>query len=122
MPYNSSSDEYFWGTSFARDGSDWNPNAPRPKLSDAYRVLNRTGSDLFQITVVGKIYKGKSEISGVSGVVDIMSIKGAIDVSLTGKAISHGGGGYSLEDKVKILLGLTERPTKITGIYFRPLD
>ena len=66
MPYNPASDEYFWGKCFARDGSDYDPNYPSPKLSDAYRVLKRHFSHdtVFQVAICGKLRYGLTSVGG----------------------------------------------------------
>lgn len=131
MPYMSETDQYYFdpqrektGSTFARDGSDYDASVPRPKLSDAYRVLDRhfKPRTLFKITITGKLYKGKSTVSGLSFVTDLQSIRGALDIALTGGAVKHGGGGHSLEEKIQILAGLYETPERITGMYFKALD
>ena len=131
MPYMESTDQFYWdpqrektGETFARDGSNYDASVPKPKLSDAYRVLNRHFQNRteFQVTIVGKLYKGKSKIDGLSFRTDLQSIRGSLDIALSGGAVKHGGGGISLEEKVQILAGLSETPERITGIYFRALD
>jgi hypothetical protein len=131
MPYMEETDQYYWdawredtGATFQRDGSNYQPNYPKPKLSDAYRTLERhfKPRTLFRVTIVGKLYKGRSPITGMTFTTDLQSIRGALDISLSGKAVKHGGGGVSLEEKMQILAGLTDTPERITGIYFRALD
>jgi hypothetical protein len=128
MPYMDETDQYYWGYSPEPDGTGFDPNKQSPKLSDAYRVLrthNKKGARL-QIAIVGKIYKKKpgQTIQGTTAAsVTWSSFEStATSSGLTGKAIKHGGGGFSTEEKIAALLGLKEVPEKITGIYIRILD
>ena len=127
MPYDREKDQYYWGYSPQPDGTGYNPNAPSPKLSDAYRVLKNHVASVtksrIQIAVVGKLYKGKGKYTGLTGTVTFGSFEAtATGGGLTGKAVKQGGGGFSLEQKIAALLGLKEVPEEITGIYFRILD
>lgn len=125
MPYLPESDQFFWdpfrqktGSTFARDGSDYDPSVKKPKLSDAWRVLHRhfRPRTRIQVTIVGKLYKGRSTIDGLSFVTDMDSIE---YLSVQG---GHGGGGIAtLELKMEALSGY-EHFERITGIYFRALD
>src|SRR5487761_49057 len=101
MPYMEETDQYYFdpfkqetGETFARDGSNYDSSVPRPKLSDAFRTLNRhfKPGQLFQVTIVGKLYKGKSKVTGMSFTTDFSSIEFVSTGSgLTGKAVTHGG-------------------------------
>lgn len=129
MPYLKDKDQFYWdynrqhnGATFKRDGSDYNPSYPKPKLSDARRVLANhfRPSTTFEITVVGYnlVYSSVAEpISAYSFYADMDSIE---NVSIMG---GHGGGGFSIEDKI-VSLGKFQlaNDARITGIYFRALD
>lgn len=129
MAYDSERDEFSWGYSPKADGTGYKPGVQSPKLSDALRVLRRhvknPAKTRLQMVVVGKVYKGKhkQDFKGITGNVTFGSLEAtASSAGLTGKAVTHGGGGFSTEQKVAQLLGLNEVPEKITGIYFRILD
>lgn len=127
MPYDSERDQFYWDPfrqahpnlgSFAKDGSNYDPSVPKPKLSDARRVLANKfrPRQTFQVTIVGKLYFGSSKIDGLSFVTDMNTIEYA---SLQG---GHGGGGTAtLESKLEELSGYTGFE-RVTGIYFRPLN
>lgn len=132
MPYLSGTDQYYWdpyrqkteaanpghGKTFSMDGSDYDPTIPKPKLSDAYRFLSRhfRPSTRLLVTIVGKLYKGRSTIDGLTFPTDMNSLEYA---SVQG---GHGGGGTAtLESKMEELSGYTDFE-RITGIYIRALD
>lgn len=114
MPYNPDKDEYYWGKCFARDGSDYDPNYPSPRLSDASAVLSRhfPSGTSFHVVICGKVYKHKSDISGVPTTTDLDSIQ-----------VLSGVPGRSLEWKMSRLYGFGDDniPQHVTGIFFRPL-
>lgn len=128
MPYDATRDEYYWGYSPKSDGSDYDPSIKSPKLSDAFRVLNRhvkhPDRTRLQMVVVGRIqYKsGGPYIQGYTANITFGSLEAtATSVGLTGGAVKHGGGGFSTEEKISALIGLPGIE-KVTGIYFRILD
>lgn len=135
MPYDPSTDQYYWLQAGEtqlpeRDGTGFNPNAASPKFSDAYRVLSRhitSDKTLIDVVIVGKLYTGRSLISGVAGKTTLKSIRqiatiGGMNPTKRTKATPHGGGFVSAEAKAQKLLGLNQVPEKICGIYFRILD
>jgi|SRR5712664_201278 len=138
MPYDDSTDQFYFdpykqdsGNAFKTDGSDYDPKYRKPKLSDAARVLGRhikNGKTRIQIIFTGVMYgKGKKgkygkSLSGAAGTATFSAFQLAAQPGKTLGIKSHGGGGYSIEQKARYLLGLLEVPERITGIYIRILD
>lgn len=151
MPYDPIRDQYYWlGKGYiddkgvphlpSQDGTGFLPNAPSPKLSDAFRVLARhasLGTGLKGV-VVGKMYKGRSAITGIPFVSDMGSLASYAtgtelksdkerreEQRLLGGTFNPSplvGGGTSTEEKIALWLGLKEIPEKIVGIYFEIQD
>ena len=126
MPYDPANNQFFWGYTPAPDGSNYQPNKPSPKLSDAFRVIkNHAGpGDIIQMVAVGKIkYRVNEPFDGVSATIDFASLEAtATGIGLSGKSVQHGGGGFSIAQKIQSLMGLKNTPEKVTGIYFRILN
>lgn len=110
--YDSANDIYWWGKNFKRDGSDYDPSYNPPSLSKVVAVLKRNFSSntLFEVVITGKVYKSKTKIAGVPNTVYLDDL-----------SIWAGRPGRSLEYKWMKLFNLTEEPTHITYMAFRPL-
>lgn len=135
MPYDPERDEYYWGETFSEENYD--PNAARPRLSQAVRVLRHKG-EVFSMLVTGKMGSPHKKMSGITKTVTIEEIeKYAFGQEQKGEAErkaeqeARGGkfsparlvsGGQSLEEKIQDMFGLNTRPEHVTGLFFHVLD
>lgn len=132
MPYNPLKDEYFWlGGGYTAlpnmDGSspdgdprnEFHPEYPSPSFFQAWFELNQHVQDNktpLDIVIVGKMYRGQTKITGISGRITIGSL---LEWAVSRQATE---GPFSDEFIAKKLLGLNEEPDKLVGIYFKILD
>lgn len=114
MSYNASLDQYEYGHNFSRDGSDYNPSY---KMEDDFRDI---GADIynsnfneFVIVVTGRLYTGRSTISGASGLTDLKSLQ--VEIRKFGVTQVNN------EVLAARLLPMSTIPQHITAIYIQPI-
>lgn len=130
-----STDQWFFdpqkeatGSTFSRDGSDYDPSVSKPSLAKAYNELSRVFDKKthFQVVVTGILYKGSSDISGAQlASVSLATIETVSTNKFTGGKSARNvktGRFFSLEEKIRYLFGWNDPPERITGLYFRALD
>lgn len=132
MPYREDNDEFYWPKEGAprMNGSDYkNYESKRLHLSDAYRtLLNHFSLDqMFNVTVTGKLYKGRSKISAVSRVMSLSSFFEVAQQTRSGQVTTGTSPtpfvvGFTTEDKIARLFDLDPIPEHIASIHFQALD
>lgn len=114
MGYNQRDDQFEYGYAPDRDGSDYNPNYQMADdWRDIYQDLRQNNIDEFNVVVVGRLYTGRSTISGATFPTDLSSLQGEIR--------SFGASQINNEVLAQRLLGMSQIPQHITGIYIMPL-
>lgn len=112
--YNAAEDTFEYGYAPDRDGSDYNPNYQiEDDWRDIYQDLHNAHISDFNVVVVGRLYTGRSTISGATYATDLSSLQGEIR--------SFGVGKVNNEVLAQRLLGMQYTPQHITGIYIMPL-
>jgi hypothetical protein len=113
--YYSGIDAFEYGINFSRDGSDYNPSYQiQVDWRDIFNDLQRRKVDEFVVVVTGKVYKGRSKISGVSGVTDLKSLQAEIK--------KYGATRVNNEELAMRLLPMNEEASHITFISIQPLN
>lgn len=76
------------------------------------RINGGVVPDYFAVIVVGKIYKGRSDIGWATKLTDARSVN---------KALFSGSSQRTIEQAIQTLFNWTDTPERIAGIILRPL-
>lgn len=112
--------EYFTGSSFARDGSDYNPHSKQITISDIIHQLSMRHKydhigQVLVIGVVGKLYKSGTPISGDSRRFMLPDLIGRLKSAVSGRW-SH----LNENEKIARVIGMAEVPEHVTGFFLSP--
>lgn len=114
--YNASDDTYKYGHNFSRDGSDYDTSYDITRHTSWFEILSELDADKvdgdFTVVVTGRLYSGRSTISGAAYVTDRKSMHEAISGKHT----------WSFEQLAIRILNMSETPLHITYVEIRPMN
>jgi hypothetical protein len=98
----------------ARDGSDYEPDAPEPSLEGLINIIRSHGWNTVNLTAVGKLGSPGGNISGISTVTNLQSI---INASVAGRAA---GVHLTYHQRVARIFNAHETFQHISAFIIRP--